>query len=214
MPRLKRELLELVDVIIPESIEVGKMYIAVLKVKNIATGWPTIYRYNYTVEGEKEEVEGTTETIIKAGEEIEIEIERTAKKEREHWEVEVFRGITSKNTITEPQFTEEFDVPKEVLLPPGIEVTGFEIVEPKVKEVYASAGFVGKTTIKNVLTTPVSSATVKIKQYRGDPASPERTWDLGKITFEDIAPGAVVSKEAEFEDKSGAAGEYAVCAVL
>ena len=213
MPRLKRELLELVDVLIPESIEVGKMYIAVLKVKNIATAWPTIYRYNYTVEGEKEEVEGTTDTVIKAGEEIEIEIERTAKKEREHWEVEVFRGITSKNTITEPQFTEEFDVPKEVL-PIGIAVTGFEIVEPKLKEVYASAGFVGKTTIKNIITTPISSATVKIKQYRGDPASPERTWDLGKITFEDIAPGAAVSKEAEFEDKSGTAGEYAICAVL
>lgn len=215
MPNIRRYLIELVDVLIPESIEVGKRYIAKVKVKNVATAWPIIYRYNYTVDDEeKVEVEGTTETVIKAGEEAEIEIERVAKKKREHWEVEVFRGITSKNTLTEPQFTEEFDVPKEVPLPPGIEVTGFEIVEPGLKEIYASGIFTGKTTIRNVSEAAIAEVTVKIKQYDGDPASPYRTWDLGEVTFVDVAPGTEVTKEAEFSEKSGTAGEYSVCAVL
>ena len=114
MPRIRRDLLEVVEVVIPEAIEVGKRYIAKLKIKNTATFLPTIYRYNYTIEGEDEvQVKGTRDTIIKAGEEKEIEIERVAKKEKEHWKVEVFRGITPKNTLAEPQFVEEFDVPKE-----------------------------------------------------------------------------------------------------
>lgn len=209
MPRLRRDLLELVDVIIPESIEVGKCYTAKLKIKNTATLQPTIYRYNYTVEGEKEEVQGSSDTVIKGGEELEIEIERVAKKEREHWEVEVFRGITPKNTVTEPQFVEEFDVPKEVPPPPGIEISAFEITSPVGKEIYAGAEFTGKTTIKNIEaeTVTLDKVTVKILQ---------NGMYLGAIMFEDVElePGEETSKEVVFTEKSGKAGEYAVCAVL
>ena len=214
MPRVRRDLLELVEVVIPEAIEVGKHYIAKLKIKNIATFWPTVYRYNYTVEGDEEKVEGTRDTIIKAGEEKEIEIEREAKKGVEHWEVEVFRGITPKNTMTDPQFVEEFDVPKEVVPPPGIEVKSFEITDPTEKEIYAGGEFTGKTTIKNTGTTVVDTVTVKVRQYKGDPASPERTWTLGTTVFTDVAAGAEVSKETVFTEASGAAGDYNICAEL
>ena len=213
MPRVRRDLLELVEVILPEAIEVGERYIAKLKIKNTATFWPTVYRYNYTVEGDEEKVEGSRDTIIKAGEEKEIEIEREAKKGVEHWEVEVFRGITPKNTMTDPQFVEEFDVPKEVVIE-DIEVTGFEITDPAEKEIYAGGEFTGKTTIKNTGTTVVDSVTVKTRQYKGDPASPERTWTLGTTVFTDVAAGAEVSKETVFTEGSGAAGDYSICAEL
>lgn len=214
MPRVRRDLLELVEVVIPEAIEVGERYIAKLKIKNTATFWPTVYRYNYTVEGDEEKVVGTRDTIIKAGEEKEIEIEREAKKGVEHWEVEVFRGITPKNTMTDPQFVEEFDVPKEVVPPPEIEITGFEIIDPAEKEIYAGGEFTGKTTIKNTGTTVVDSVTVKVRQYKGDPANPERTWTLGTTVFTDVAAGAEVSKETVFTEGSGAAGDYNICAEL
>lgn len=215
MPRVRRDLLELVDVVIPETIEVGKRYTVKLKIKNTAAFSPTIYRYNSTVEGDKEEVRGTIDTVIKAGEEKEIEIERVAKKDKEHWKVEVFRGITPRmDEYTDPQFTEEVDIPKAVAPPPELEVTGFEITDPAGKQIYPGGEFIGKTTIKNMGTTIVDSATVKVKQYKGDPASPERTWALGAITFTDIAPGAEVDQEATFSEKSNAVGEYVVCAML
>ena len=210
MPRLRRDLLELVDVIIPESIEVGKRYTAKLKIKNTATLQPTIYRYNYTVEGEKEvEVMGSSDTVIKGGEELEIEIERIAKKEKEHWEVKVFRGVTPKNTVTDPQFVEEFDVPKEVPAPPGIAITDFEITSPVEKEIYAGGEFTGKTTIKNIKeeTLTLDKVTVKILQ---------NSMNLGEVIFENIElePGGELSKEVVFTEKSRKSGEYEVCAVL
>ena len=214
MPSIRRVLLELVDVTIPESIGVGKRYVAKLKIKNTATFLPTIYRYNYTIEGEDEvQVKGTRDTIIKAGEEKEIEIERVAKKEKEHWKVEVFRGITPKNTFAEPQFVEEFDVPKKVVIK-DIEITGFEITDPVEKEIYAGGEFTGKTTIKNTGTTVVDTVTVKVRQYKGDPANPESTWPLGTTVFTNVVAGAEVSQETVFTEDSAAAGEYNICAEL
>ena len=213
--RVRRGLLELVDVVVPETIEIGERYIAKVKIKNTATFWPTIYRYNSTVDGDKVEVKGDRDTVIKAGEEKEIEIERVAKKDEEHWEVEVYLGITPRmDEYTDPQFTEEFDVPKAVVPPLEIEVTGFEITDPVGKEIYAGGEFTGKTTIKNTGTAVVESVTVKAKQYKGDPASPERTWLLGTTLFTNVAAGAEVSAETVFTEGSGAADEYPVCAML
>ena len=215
MPRIRRDLLEVVEVVIPEAIEVGKRYIAKLKIKNTATFLPTIYRYNYTIEGEDEvQVKGTRDTIIKAGEEKEIEIERVAKKEKEHWKVEVFRGITPKNTLAEPQFVEEFDVPKEVVIE-DIEITGFEITDPVAdpvsgkKEIYAGAEFTGKVTIKNKITEHVSRGELKTKIT-------QNSTDLGEVKFLDVEldPGEELSKEQVLTESVGEAGEYEVCAAL
>jgi len=208
MPRLRRDLLELVEVVIPEAIEVGKRYIVKLKIKNTATFWPTIYRYNYTVEGDEKKVEGSRDTIIKAGEEKEIEIEREAKNGAEHWKVSVFRGITPKNTLTDPQFTEEFDVPKAVSVP-GIEISGFEITDPAEKEIYAGGEFTGKVTIRNKIAEPVSIGEVKAKIT-------QNSTDLGQVVFTgvELDPGEELSKEQVFTESVGEAGEYDVCAVL
>lgn len=208
MPRIRRDLLELVEVVIPEAIEVGKHYIVKLKIKNIATFWPTVYRYNYTVEGDEEKVEGTRDTIIKAGEEKEIEIEREAKNGVEHWEVEVFRGITPKNTMTDPQFTEEFDVPKEVP-PPGIEVKTFEIIDPTEKEIYAGGEFTGKTTIRNKTTEHLSIEEVKVKITQNS-----KSLDSVMFTDVELDPGEELSKEQVFSENVGIAGDYEVCAAV
>jgi len=206
---LRRELIECVDVVLPEKIEIGKRYTVKLKIKNIAVFWPTIYRYNYTVEGEKEEVRGSSETIIKGGEEREIEIEREAKKEEEHWEVELFRGFSPRNTLAEPQFTEVFDVPKEAVVPPGIEVSGFAITDPEDKTVYAGGEFTGKVTIRNKIAEHVSRSEVKTKITQNGV-------DLGQVVFTDVEldPDEELSKEQTLIEGVGEAGDYNVCAVL
>jgi len=213
--KLRRNILELVDVVVPESIAVGVTYPVKLVIKNTAQMLPTIFRYEYTIDDEDTvKVEGTKDTWIKAGEEQIIEIAREAKKPEEHWVAKVYRGITPKmDKYTEPQFVEEFHVPAAVP-PPDIEITGFAITDPAGKEIYPGREFTCEATVKNTGAELAERVVVNVIQYKGDPAEPIDLWTLGSMIFDNVPAGEEVTGEATFMELSGVAADYNICALL